>query len=150
MEIDVKMIEQLQRYYILWRESNAMYEAWAKRHELSLNSFLVLYALCEESGGYTQKLISQKWFIPKQTVNAVLKEFEIKGYIELIPVTSDKRRKQVCLTARGKRFAEKIISELHAQELRVMGEMGLEKMKRMNDDLSLFIEIFCRGNKENE
>ena len=145
MKHDTLMMEQLQRYYALWRESDAMYEEWAKTQGLSLNSLLILYSFYEDSAPCTQKRISQKWLIPKQTVNAALKDFEAKEYIKLIPIETDKRNKQICLTVRGKTYADKIISKLHTMELYVMEQVGLEKMKDMNDWLALFIELFRKG-----
>ena len=40
--------EQLQRFYALWKEGNAMYEDWAKKHGLSSNGVLVLYSLMKQ------------------------------------------------------------------------------------------------------
>ena len=57
--------EQLQRFYALWKEGNAMYEDWAKKHGLSSNGVLVLYSLYEAKDNCTQKSISQNWSIPK-------------------------------------------------------------------------------------
>ena len=68
-------MEQLQRYYLLWRESNAVYEEWAKEQGLSLNGLLILYSLYEGQEGCTQKQICRQWLIPKQTVSAALKDF---------------------------------------------------------------------------
>ena len=64
--------EQLQRYYALWREENAMYDDWAREQGLSSNGALILYALYEAKENCTQKSISQMWSIPKQTVNTIL------------------------------------------------------------------------------
>ena len=58
-----------------------MYEDWAKAHGASVNSLLVLSAIHEGMGDCTQKKISQRWRIPKQTVNSVLKNFERKELI---------------------------------------------------------------------
>ena len=85
--------EQLQRFYALWKEGNAMYEEWAKKRGLSSNSVLVLYSLYELKENCTQKSISQKWSIPKQTINTILKEFSANGYIELLTDKEDKRNK---------------------------------------------------------
>ena len=69
---------ELQRYYSLWKDGNAMYEEWAKAHGLSSNGVLVLYSLHNDNGECTQKSISQKWYIPKQTVNTKLKDLQTK------------------------------------------------------------------------
>ncbi|MDO4285536.1 MAG: MarR family transcriptional regulator [Eubacteriales bacterium] len=139
-----QMARELRRYYTLWRESNTMYEEWAKEQGLSLSTLLIVYALWEEEG-CTQKQISRNWLIPKQTVSAALKEFEEKGYLELTPAASDKRNKQILLTDSGREFAGRIMTKLHARELYVMEQMGLDKMTEMNDALARFRDLFREG-----
>ncbi len=137
--------EQLHRYYALWRESNAVYEDWAKKQGLSFNSLLVLYSFDEHGESCTQKMISQEWTIPKQTVNTILKDFEKKGYIELVPLPADKRNKVIRLTPAGRAFCDRMIAALHEKELLVMKKMGLSRMAELNDSLALFIELFRKG-----
>lgn len=137
--------EQLQRFYALWREENAMYDDWAREQGLSSNSALILYALYEAKENCTQKSISQMWSIPKQTVNTILKEFSANGYIELLTDKEDKRNKLITLTPKGHAYAEKIIEALHKRELFAIDRMGLENIIRMNDDTELFIDLFRRG-----
>ena len=40
--------------------------------------FFALYSFYESNGRCTQKMISEKWNIPKQTVNTILKDFQKK------------------------------------------------------------------------
>ena len=143
--------EQLQRFYALWREENAVYDDWAREQGLSSNSALILYALYEEKENCTQKSISQMWSIPKQTVNTILKEFSANGYIELSADKKDKRNKLIMLTPKGNAYAGKIVESLRKRELFAIDQMGLENITRMNDDTELFINLFKRGGSlENE
>ena len=143
--------EQLQRFYALWREENAMYDDWAKEQGLSSNSALILYALYEAKENCTQKSISQMWSIPKQTVNTILKEFSANGYIELSADKKDKRNKLIMLTPKGNAYAGKIVESLRKRELFAIDQMGLENITRMNNDTELFISLFKRGGSlENE
>ena len=51
MEKSVEISEQLQLYYSLWKESNVIYEEWAKSQGLSSNSLLILesfYLYCDQ------------------------------------------------------------------------------------------------------
>ena len=137
--------EQLQRFYALWREENAMYDNWAREQGLSSNSALILYSLYEAKESYTQKSISQMWSIPKQTVNTILKEFAENGYIELLTDKEDKRNKLITLTPEGNAYAGKIVEALHRRELYAIDRMGLENITRMNDDTELFINLFRNG-----
>lgn len=143
--------EQLQRFYALWREENAVYDDWAREQGLSSNSALILYTLYEEKENCTQKSISQMWSIPKQTVNTILKEFSANGYIELSADKKDKRNKLIMLTPKGNAYAGKIVESLRKRELFAIDQMGLENITRMNDDTELFISLFKRGGSlENE
>ena len=138
-----EILRERQRYYALWKESNIVYEEWAKSHGMSANSLLILEALYD--GICTQKEISQKWCIPKQTINTILKDLEAQGYLELAAMAQDKRNKQIELTSKGKLFADRIITQVQEKELYVIRQMGLERMKSMNDDLELFISLFRAG-----
>lgn len=142
MNVKNEMLEQLQRYYILWKESNVIYEEWAKSQGLSINSLLILYSFFGDSGNFTQKAISQKWHIPKQTVNTILKDFEKRGYVKLISMPTDKRNKQIQLTPMGKQFSVDIITKLQKIELYVIEKMGLAQITNMNDELDHFVRLF--------
>jgi DNA-binding MarR family transcriptional regulator len=139
------MLKQLQRYYSLWKESNMMYEEWAKTQGLSSNGVLVLYSFYDNNEPCTQKSISQKWSIPKQTVNTILKDFTRHDYIEMISMPEDKRNKLLQLTPAGKEFADTVIKKLCNKEMYVMEKMGLDSITSMNDNLELFINLFNNG-----
>ena len=151
MDHKEEKFEQLQRFYALWREENAMYDDWTREQGLSSNSALILYSLYEAEESCTQKSISQMWSIPKQTVNTILKEFSANGYIELSADKKDKRNKLIMLTPKGNAYAGKIVESLRKRELFAIDQMGLENITRMNNDTELFISLFKRGGSlENE
>ena len=145
-------MEQLNRYYSVWQEYNYVYEEWAKSHGMSVNSLLVLSAIHEGGNDCTQRKISQRWMIPKQTINMILKELEQKGLVELLPMQEDKRNKLIQFTPAGDEYADGIISKLRKAELYVIEEMGIDRMKLLNDNMALFVELFSRagGNDSNE
>ncbi len=89
--------------------------------------------------------------IPKQTINMILKEFERKGLVELLPMQEDKRNKLIQFTPAGDEYADGIISKLRKAELYVIEEMGIERMKLLNDNMALFVELFSKagGNDSN-
>ena len=148
MRNNENMLIQLQRYYSLWKDCTVMYEEWAKEHELSSNGVFILYSFYENNDPCTQKGISQKWCIPKQTVNTILKDFQKKGYIEMVSMPEDKRNKLIRLTEAGKNYADNIIGELQKMGIYVIEKMGLENIKNMNDNTELFIKLFREGDFE--
>ena len=139
------VLVELQRYYTLWKDFTAMYEEWAKKQGLSSNGVFMLYSFYEGDGACTQKMISEKWCIPKQTVNTILKDFQKKGYVEMLSMPEDKRNKLICLTETGKLFSDDIIKKLHEKEIYVIKKMGLNNIKNMNDNTELFIKLFREG-----
>ena len=145
-------MEQLNKYYAIWQEYNYMYEEWAKAHGLSVNSLLVLCAIHDGGDDCTQKKISQKWMIPKQTINMVFKDFEHRGFVKLFPMSEDKRKKVIRFTKIGKEYADAIISELRKVELFTIEEIGIERMKQLNENMDLFVKIFSKagGKQSNE
>lgn len=143
-------MEQLNRYYAIWQEYNYVYEEWAKEHGLSVNSLLVLSAVYEGGEDCTQKKISQRWLIPKQTINMVLKDFENKGFAKMLTMQTDKRNKLIRLTAAGKEYADKIISELRKVEISAIEQMGIERVKCLNDDAALFLELLRKAGDKYE
>lgn len=145
-------IEQLNQYYAVWQKYNYVYEEWAKAHGLSVNSLLVLCAIHDGGNDCTQKKISQRWLIPKQTINMVFKDFERRGFVELFPLPEDKRNKVIRFTKAGKEYADTIISKLRKAELFAVEEIGIERMKQLNENMALFVKFFSKagGRESNE
>ncbi|MCX4268986.1 MAG: MarR family winged helix-turn-helix transcriptional regulator [Lachnospiraceae bacterium] len=145
-------MEQLNKYYAIWQEYNYVYEEWAKAHGLSVNSLFVLCAIHDGGDDCTQKKISQRWLIPKQTINMVLKDFERRGFTELFPMPEDKRNKIIRFTKTGKEYADTIISELRKVELFAVEKIGIERMQQLNENMALFVDLFSKagGKKDHE
>ena len=145
-------LEELRRYYALCHAFDHTYEAWAKARGLSLNELTVLEVLYESTGDCTQKKICEKWLLPKQTVNMILKGFVEKGYVALRPMERDKRSKALCLTAAGRAYADAVLSELQEMELYAAKRMGLARMRRMNEICEEFLALFkeAGGQQEHE
>ena len=114
MELRAKM-EQLNTCICKMTE---LYRTWAKRHGMSYNTMMTLYAL-GQSRKCTQKQIADEWLIPKQTVNTVIKELERLGYISFEPLPASKQ-KVVCLTESGRAYADSCLHELYEMETRAL------------------------------
>lgn len=148
MENNVALIEELNRYYAVWQETNYMYAEWAKAHGISVSCLLALTAIDEGGDDCTQKKISQRWLIPKQTVNMVLKDFENRKFVELLPMQGDKRNKRIQFTAAGREYADTILNELRKVELSAIQKMGIKRMRRLSEDGALFIKLFYEAEGE--
>ena len=78
----------------------------------------------------------------------ILKDFEKQGLVELSPMRTDKRRKTICFTPKGKEYAKTILSKLRKVEMNAIDEMGIERMKRFNEDTALFVKLLGITGKE--
>ncbi|WP_294498818.1 hypothetical protein [uncultured Gemmiger sp.] len=47
MENNAALIEELNRYYTVWQETNYVYTEWAKAHGISVSCLLTLTAIDE-------------------------------------------------------------------------------------------------------
>ena len=142
MKEQMSRMEELNRYYEVWRETNYIYEDWAKQHGTSACCLLTLISIDESEDPCTQKRISNNGPCPSRD-QQVLKDLESKGYVELVPLPEDKRNKQIRFTEAGKQYADSILSELRNAEFAVIEKMGLERIRRLNEDRAkLFIRLF--------
>ena len=143
------LTKELTRYYSIWQEINYIYDEWAKSRGISVSYLLVLAAIDEAQDECTQKKISQRYMIPKQTVNAALKDLEQKSYAVLHPMLKDKRNKQISFTEIGQAYADSILNELRRVELSAIEKIGSERMRRFNDDGELFIKFLSEAGDKN-
>lgn len=139
------LMKELDRFYNLWRESTAIYEDWAKQQGLSNNAVMIMDSIYSNKENCTPSSISHKWFIPKQTVNTILRDFEKKEYITLLQHPKDKRNKIIQLTKKGEEVMGNIVLKLKKLEFFTLSQMGKEKVDSMNDGLEEFVRLFRKG-----
>lgn len=108
------------RYNELWRETSALYEAWARQNGLSYHELLVVLSIAQARGPCTQKTICAQWAVPKQTVHSVLQGFLARGLVRLCPAPGDRRNKQIECTPQGRAF----LRALHRSWMRTRPPCG--------------------------
>lgn len=141
---NLSLTKELDRFYYLWRESIAIYEDWAKQQGLSNNVVMVMESIYSNRENCTPSSIS---FIPKQTVNTILRDFEKKEYITLLQHPKDKRNKIIRLTKKGEEVMGNIVLKLKKLEFYTLSQMGKEKADSMNDGLEEFVRLFREGGR---
>ena len=142
----MEMIEQLKRYHALynalWRETNAIYEEWAKQRGWSYCELLVILSLVENQDTCKQKDICQLWQLPKQTVNTILKKFLVHRWVELAPCKEDHRNKVIHLTITGKETFEEVASALqHCEEI-VWERLGKDRADTLIENTKRYNQFF--------
>ena len=79
-----------------------------------------------------------------------MKDYERKGLVELFPMPEDERNKLIHFTAKGKEYADSIISKLRKVELFVSEEMGTGRMEQLNENMTMFVTLFSEAEGKNE
>ena len=117
---------QIREYCSYLQTWNASYEEYAKSVGLSFTSLSLLSAIYQAEQ-CTQKLLAQRCFLPKQTVNAVISSFYRKGWVELRELPEDRRNKTVHLTPAGRQEAERILLRVRRSEQQAMSQLTPEE-----------------------
>ena len=87
----------------------------------------------------TQKDIIQLTYLPKQTVNAIINNFNKQGIIkEPFESKNDKRNKVITFTEKGQIYAEEIISKIRRATFRALDNIGEEKRNALIESLTAF------------
>lgn len=116
---------------------------WIDKLGLTYNHFAVLYSLANASDGQcTQKYICDEWYLPKQTVFNICKEYKEKGWIEFSESRADKREKILRLTQTGQAYAEPILQKTQAISEQAFAKFGERKTKQLFALMQEFSEIF--------
>ena len=112
----------LRAYYDFWFSCNALYEKWAKRQGITVNTLFVIYTVNAYQETCNQRLICEKLMLPKQTVNTIL-----EGIVEKKADPSDKRNKRIAFTKTGADYAGQLLKSLSAFEEKALGTMTQEE-----------------------
>ena len=87
----------------------------------------------------TQKDIIQLTYLPKQTVNAIINNFNKQGIIEEpFEAENDKRNKVITFTEKGQVYAEEIISKIRRATFRALDNIGEENRNALIESITMF------------
>ena len=112
-------------------EQFALYDAYAKRNGIRMNTFLVLNVLFYAKDGLTQHDICEKTFQSKQTVNLIIKNLLENSYITVVEVSENKRTKIVRMTETGRAYCEKVVRHITWAEDTAMSMFSPEEQKQL-------------------
>ncbi len=120
--------EQVRRYvnqYCRLRDVQyAAYELYARKHHLTAKELFVLDIIWFAAEGCLQTDICQRLSATKQTISAIVKKFQKRGYISLTESEADRRNKIIHFTSAGIEYAKKIIPPAANAEIDAMGELS--------------------------
>ncbi len=125
-------------------EIDYLIESWISKLNLSYNHFAVLYTLANTADGQcTQKQIGEEWYLPKQTVFNICKEFREKGWVEFYESTADKRERILRLTDVGKTQAEPLLQATQTMCDKAFKAFGQAKTAQLFALMGEFCQV-CR------
>lgn len=119
------------------------YEEYARANGLTYLSLSMLEAIYEAGDSRTQKRISEETHYPKQTVNLVIKSFLESGCVELREIPSDRRNKQIILTAKGRQLCERVVAPMLEAENRAVRGLSERQSELLAALFELYGESYC-------
>ena len=120
----------IQQYCSCMHEWNASYEEYARSVGLSFTSISIL-SVIHYSKNCTQKKISEVCFLPKQTVNGVIRQFYKDGWIRMQEIEEDRRNKSIHFTEKGQREADRIMKRVRDSERAAMTSLTEEEQQAL-------------------
>ena len=102
----------------------AVYELYARKHNLTAKELFVLDILWFTPNGCLQTEICEQLSATKQTVSAIIKKFLKKGYVVLTESDIDRRNKIVRFTSEGCKYAKQIIPPAANAEIDAMAQLS--------------------------
>ncbi len=130
-----ELSEQLFKFHV---EISGVYNEYAKSCGLTYAGLKVL-AIILDVKECTQTTITQYTYLPKQTVNAIIKSLIKQNIIApLIESDKDKRNKVIKLTPEGKKYVSKIVEKAKEIEYRALDSLGEEKTEALIKAISIF------------
>ena len=101
------------QYTAVWRQTNAIYDAWAKRHGLTYPELLAGLSLSAPR----PEEIAETWLLSRQSVRTILQGFAKRGWFTLEPCQADRRKKRIVLSREGQAAVWQTLGEKRTESL---------------------------------
>lgn len=132
--------QQMQLFSQLMQSMDSLYENYARKNGLTYMSLYILETIYAQTS-CTQTQISEQTLYPKQSVNMVIRLFQSKGWLQLVPGQTDRRRKLIQLTPAGKAFAQQIIDPFWCSGSLAFAELDETERAVMLRTLLSFVRV---------
>ncbi len=123
----------------IMHEMDRLYHEAALRCGLSDTALLVLYGLCQLGEGCLQKDVADRFYLPKQTVNAAVRKLEQEGAVELRPAGG--RQLGLYLTEPGHRLVERTVLPLARTEAAAMNALTEAEQQALLQGLDRYVTL---------
>lgn len=136
-----KEINRLVNEYCSLRDRQyAVYAKYAKKYGLTANELFVLDVLWFTPEGCTQKEMSDRMSVNKQTINAIITRFFNRGFLSYAEVAEDRRNKRIVLTNSGKFYVKNIIPPAADAENLAMSDISIEMARELVKITDIFTQ----------
>ena len=135
---------QMRRFCDELHGINRVYEDYARSVDIPYTTLQIL-DLITRNEGCTQKMICERTFLPKQTVNNVITAFYKQGYVTLKEVPEDRRNKTIHLTKSGQEYAGRVIPQIREAEYEAMAELTDEQRCALIESIRIYSEMFSKA-----
>lgn len=105
------------QYTAVWRQTNAIYDAWAKRHGLTYPELLAVLSLSAPGPAPRPEQIAETWLLSRQSVRTILQGFAKRGWLTLEPCQADRRKKRIVLSREGQAAVWQTLGEKRTESL---------------------------------
>lgn len=139
--------EQFNLLFKLWYKMDSLYSEYAKREGMSYTTMLILNIIYEDNNHCTQKMLAEKTFLPKQTINTVITGFYKNGLITLKEVPDDRRNKTIELTPQGQELADKIFPSLDNAAMNALEAIEKTEVSKLLELLQTYVDNFEKNIK---
>lgn len=116
-------------------EQFALYDTYAKRHGMLMNTLLVVnvlfYDRVYDGGGVTQAEIRKRTFQSKQTVNLIIRNLLAEGAVTVTEAPGDRRNKLVQMTETGSERYKEVVRHITWAEDTAMSRLTPEEQRQL-------------------
>lgn len=127
-----------------WHLLNKFYEEYAKSIGFTFSSLNVL-CIISKVEQCTQKIICERTYLPKQTVNNIITSFYKQELIYMVELPEDRRTKTIHLTDKGLEVANKVLPVISDTEEYAMSQFSEEEATMLLNLLQRYVEN-CKKN----
>lgn len=126
----------------LYKECEDIYRCSARFLGISVCAMWVLSVLSEQEIPPTQRQLCEQLSQPKQTINSTITSLEKQGFVRLLPVSGNRKEKQVVLTEEGKQYTDQKVKPFINVEQEIFIEMGEKDSEEYLKLMQKYITIY--------
>lgn len=132
--------KEMKRFNYLIGEIDAAYHEMSLKLGLSDSAMRILYTICDNGECCLLKEICRRSGVSKQTINSAIRKLEKEGIVYLEPAGT--RNKNVCLTDKGKRLAERTAARMIEAENDIFASWKKEDVEKYLELTERFLIAF--------